>query len=160
MSVADDGRLELKGSMRKGVSVPFSSKATAGATTDGRLQLHVESFKALGVPAKGLLKIFGLELDDLVSLKNRRDVVINDNDIVIAPGEALPPPTIRGHLARVAVVGDGLELSFANKGPAPARLGAARSVGAQLRLLRRWRRPVRQAVDEPCRPAAHRPRPP
>ena len=122
VSVADNGRLELKGSMRKGVSVPFSSKATAGATTDGRLQLHVESFKALGVPAKGLLKIFGLELDDLVSLKNRRDVVINDNDIVIAPGEALPPPTIRGHLARVAVVGDGLELSFAHQGPAPARL--------------------------------------
>lgn len=122
VSVADDGRLELKGHMRKGVSVPFSSKATAAATTDGRLKLHVESFKALGIPAKGLLKIFGLELDDLVSLKSRRDVVIDDNDIVIAPGEALPPPTIRGHLARVSVIGDGLELLFASNGPAPAKL--------------------------------------
>ena len=122
VSVSDEGRLELKGRLRKGVHVPFSSKATAAATSDGRLQLHVESFKALGVPAKGLLKIFGLELDDVVSLTNRRDVVINDNDIVIAPGEALPPPTIRGHLARVAIIGDGLELSFTNRGPAPARL--------------------------------------
>lgn len=119
---ADDGQLELKGQLRKGVHVPFSSKASVSPTRDGRLQFHVESLKALGVPAKGLLKVFGLELEDVVSLKSRREVVIEDNDIVIAPGQALPPPTIRGHLDRVAVVGDGLELLFANKGPVPARL--------------------------------------
>ena len=55
-----------------------------------------ESMKALGIPAKGLLELFGLKLDDLVSLKNRRGVDVTADDILIAPGQVLPPPEIRG----------------------------------------------------------------
>lgn len=119
----DDGRLEVKGRLHKGIAVPFSSKVSASATADGRLRLHVESFKALGVPATGLLEVFGLELDDLVALERRRDVAIADNDIVIAPGEALPPPEIRGRLSRVTLVGPRLVQTFGRAdGRRPAAL--------------------------------------
>ena len=54
--VTNDGRrLEMKGTLHKGVDVPFSAKATLSATPDGRMQLHVDSMKAIGIPAKGLL---------------------------------------------------------------------------------------------------------
>ena len=156
VSVADEGRLELKGRLRKGVSVPFSSKATPAATTDGRLQLHVESFKALGVPAKGLLKIFGLELDDLVSLKNSRDIVINDNDIVIAPARRFR----RRRFADTWLVSRSSATAWSCRSQTRdrhlRRLVPPDPFGTQLRLLRRRRRPVRQADDEPGRSAAHR----
>jgi len=122
VEVADDGRLQIKGSLHKGIDMPFSSKARVAASDDGRLRLHVESFKAIGVPAKGLLGLFGLELDDLVALKRSRDITIEENDIVISPGEALPPPEIRGHLSRVMVAGGKLVQTFASPGRRRASL--------------------------------------
>jgi len=113
---APDGRLQLKGKLHKGLTVPFSSTLTASVTDEGRMRLHVESLKAAGVPAKGVLHVLGLELDDLVHLKNRHDVTIDGNDIVMAPGEALPPPEIRGRLSKVMVNDRGLALTFSSAG--------------------------------------------
>lgn len=116
-------RLVIKGKLHKGVDIPFSTKATVGVTADGNLQLHSESMKAAGIPAKGLMKLFGLELDDVVDLKRRRGVEVRDNDIVIAPGQVLPPPEIRGRLVRAAIAGDRLVQTFGGSAPAGRRLG-------------------------------------
>jgi hypothetical protein len=115
----------MKGKLHKGVTVPFSMKASVSATEDGRMRLHVESLKAIGVPAKGLLGVFGLKLDDLVDLKKRRDVTVEDNDIYVAPGQALPPPEIRGRLAKAAtdIARHAIVLTYAPAdGRAPAKL--------------------------------------
>ena len=104
----EEGRLKMKGKLRKGVDVPFSTTASVSTTEDGRLRLHAESLKALGVPAKGLLDLFGLKLDDVVNIKKRRGVEVQDNDIIIAAGQVLPPPEIVGRLAKVTVTGNSL----------------------------------------------------
>lgn len=126
---AADGRLEMKGKLHKGLTVPFSSKASVSTTDDGSMRVHVESMKAVGVPVGGLMDLLGLKLDDLVSLKNRHGVDVHDDDIVIAPGQVLPPPEIRGRLARVAVERDRLVLSYAagGKPPVPLTLPAPRA---------------------------------
>ena len=111
-----EGRLRFKGKLHKGLTVPFSATMTAAVTGDGRMRLHVESMKAAGVPAKGVLHVLGFQLDDLVDLKNRHDVTVDGDDIVIAPGEALPPPTINGRLSRVSVQGQQLALNFSSPG--------------------------------------------
>jgi len=121
-------RLELKGKLHKGIDVAFSSKASVSATHDGRMRLHVESMKALGIPTKGLMDVFGLELDSLVRLREGRGVTVEDNDIYVAPGDALPPPAIRGHLRRVLIAGGRLVQTFAAPGrrrPAALRPPAA-----------------------------------
>jgi len=109
---ADGGRLKMKGKLHKGVDVPFSTTASVTTTGDGRLRLHTESMKALGVPAKGLLDLFGLKLDDVMDIRNRRGVDIQDDDIVIAAGQVLPPPEITGRLSRVSVSGGKLVQVF------------------------------------------------
>ena len=116
-------RLELKGKLHKGVDVPFSTIASVSATADGRMRLHTESLKALGIPAKGLLGLFGLELDDVMSIKERRGVDVQDNDIIISAGQVLPPPRITGRVTRVEVRGNTLVQTFedASRGT-PARL--------------------------------------
>jgi hypothetical protein len=109
---ADGPRLKMKGKLHKGVDVPFSTTASVATTPDGRLRLHTESMKALGIPAKGLLDLFGLKLDDVMDIKKRRGVDVQDNDIVIAAGQVLPPPEIVGRLTRVAVEGNRLVQVF------------------------------------------------
>jgi hypothetical protein len=130
-TVDRDGRLRLKGKLHKGLTVPFSTRMTATVTDDGRMRLHLESMKAAGVPAKGVLHVLGLELDDLVDLKNRHDVTIEGDDIVIAPGEALPPPAIHGHLSRVAVRDQQLALTFSSPGANRASGGSRPGAGAR-----------------------------
>jgi hypothetical protein len=123
ISALPDGRLEQKGRLRKGIDLPFTMKAEVGTTPDGRLRLRLDSMKTLGVPAKGLMDLLDLELDSFVQLKNRRGIVINDNDIEISPGQVLPPPEIRGYLARAAVANGRLVQSFSSgAGPRPAKL--------------------------------------
>ncbi len=116
-------RLKLKGKLRKGVDVPFSTTASVSATADGRMRLHTESLKALGIPAKGLLDLFGLELDDVMAIRERRGVDVQDNDIIISAGEVLPPPRIVGRVTRVAVRGNTLVQTFEDASHGrPARL--------------------------------------
>lgn len=108
----EEGRLKMKGKLRKGVEVPFSTTASVSTTEDGRLRLHAESLKALGVPAKGLLDLFGLKLDNVMDIKKRRGVEVQDNDIIIAAGQILPPPEIIGRLAKVSIAGNTLVQVF------------------------------------------------
>jgi hypothetical protein len=120
-------RLVMNGKLRKGVAVPISATTSVSATPEGLLRLHVESMKALGVPAKGLLNLFGLEVDDVMDIKKRRGVDVQENDILIAAGEVLPPPEIKGRLARVEVRGDRLLQIFedgSQQRPVPLTLPA------------------------------------
>jgi hypothetical protein len=107
----DEGQLKLKAKLHKGVTVPISMKADVVATPDGRMQLKTQQVSAVSVPAKKLMSLFGLELDDVVSLK-RRGIEVQDNDIIIAPGLVLPPPEIQGRLSRVAIVDGRLQQTF------------------------------------------------
>jgi hypothetical protein len=116
-----DGRLEQKGKLHKGINVPVTMVAAVATTPDGNLQLHIESMKAAGVPTKGLMDLFGLKLESVVDLKARRGIAIEGNDIVIAPGQVLPPPEIQGRLSRVEVRGNRLFQTIED-GPKPATL--------------------------------------
>lgn len=123
LKVAVDGeRLKMSGKLHKGIDLPFSTKASVKASQDGRLQFHTESMKALGIPAKGMLDLFGLKLDDLVNLKNQRGIAIDGDDILIAPGQALPPPEIRGRVAKVSLDGGRLVQVLDDGGAKPKRL--------------------------------------
>ena len=101
-----DGKLKQEGKMRKGVWLPFSMKATVATTPDGRLRLHTESVSALGIPTTKLLDLLGLTLADLMTVEKQRGVEIKDDDVIISPGRALPPPQIQGHLS-LAEIGNG-----------------------------------------------------
>jgi hypothetical protein len=104
----DGSRLKLRDKLRKGISVPFSTTMSVSTTSDGQIRLQVESMKAVGVPAKGLLDLFGLALDDVMDIKKRRGVDVQDNSVIIAAGQVLPPPEMVGRLTRVAIQGNRL----------------------------------------------------
>ena len=113
MSV-DEGRLKQKGKMKKGVWLPFSMKASVSATADGRMQLHTESVKALGIPATKLLDLFDLTLDKLLTIEKGHGMEVKDDDVIISPGRIVPPPELQGRLSKVEVVGQTLHQVFSS----------------------------------------------
>ena len=126
LSVDDKGRLEQKGRIHKGVTLPFSMKAAVGASPDGRMRLDAQSIKVAGMPAKGLLDFIGVSLEDMVKLREERGVEVEGDSLLIAPGRVLPPPEMRGQVTNVSVTGNVLVQRF---GPAarPAPIAPADS---------------------------------
>jgi hypothetical protein len=109
-SKVKDGKLEQKGKLDKGVHIPFKVKGDLSVTDDGRIRFHGKSTKAVGIPVKPLMKLFGIEMDDMVKVKPGRGVEVVDNDFIIDPSLILPPPRILGRVTAVSLEGDELVL--------------------------------------------------
>ena len=60
----EDGQLVQSGVLKKGVSVPFTLRATVAVAPDGRLRMHPTSLKAAGFLSKRVLDFFGLDLEN------------------------------------------------------------------------------------------------
>jgi len=108
MKVEIDGaELRQTGTLRKGVSVPFTMRASLDVTPDGKLRLHPTSMKAAGIIPKGVLDFFGLHLKSLLKVGPESPMQVSGDDLLLDPERALPPPRIRGKLTR-AWIADGL----------------------------------------------------
>jgi hypothetical protein len=103
----DGAELKQTGTLRKGVSVPFTMRASLDVTPDGRLRLHPTSMKAAGIIPKGVLDFFGLHLKSLLKVGSESPMQVSGDDLLLDPARALPPPRIRGKLTR-AWIADGL----------------------------------------------------
>jgi hypothetical protein len=102
----ENGQLKQKGTLHKGVAVPFTILAEVMATSDGRIRLHPTSIKAVGVPASGLMKIFSLELDNLIESNRARGFEIEGNDVLLLPDRLIPEPRFTGRLTSIRIEGD------------------------------------------------------
>ena len=112
-----DGKLEQKGKLGTGISVPFSMKADV-APRDGRIQVHPEKLHVLGIPAARFMKFIGTDLSDVVQLKPGRGVEVRENDLLLEPSQMLKAPQIRGRVTMARIDGDRLRLVLGSGGPA------------------------------------------
>jgi hypothetical protein len=108
----DGGLVKQTGKLRQGVQVPFSIRSRLEATRDGRIRLSPVSVKAAGIPVSGIMKLFDVELEELLEVAPGFGVQADDNEVLLSPGRILPPPEIRGPLAAVAVRGKRLVQVF------------------------------------------------
>jgi hypothetical protein len=113
----DKGRLKQKGTLHKGVAVPFTVTAELSATGDGRIRLHPVDVKTAGIPSEGLMKLFGLELDDLIKSNRARGFEIRDDDFFLAPDHLIPEPAVQGRLTAARIEGDRIVEVFGKPGP-------------------------------------------
>ena len=108
----EGGYLKQSGTLHKGVPIPFSMLAEISATSDGRVRLHPVKTKAAGIPSDGLMKAFGLELDDLVKSNRAHGIEIADDDLLLSPDRLLPAPALKGHLTTIRIEGDRIVQEF------------------------------------------------
>ena len=75
-----------------------------GATSDGRIRLHPQSVKAVGMPIGGLMGALHLELDDLVSSNRARGFEARTTTFC-HPGSAAAGSETLGRLTRIRIGG-------------------------------------------------------
>jgi hypothetical protein len=119
---ADGPRLKLKGTVHKGLDLPFTMVADPSVDPDGALRLRAHSIKALGIPAKGLLSFFGVELENLVNVGGRAGMRVEEDTVIIAPAALVPPPRIEGHLQAIRVEPTRVVQTFGPGGLPPLKL--------------------------------------
>jgi hypothetical protein len=114
---AHDGKLRQKGTLHKGVDVPFEMDGELSALPDGRLRVHPTAIKVAGIPAKRLLDALGLELVKVIQVRADRGVAIAGDDLLLDPNRLLPPPTISGKVGAARLEGDRIVLDFVGAAP-------------------------------------------
>jgi hypothetical protein len=108
----DKDRLKIKGKLHNKGDISFETESTLSVTSDGRIRLHAEKIKALHVPAKGLMDLFGIEMADLIKTGKVEGVTAEKDDLILDPSRALPPPHIAGRVAQVRLEGNNIVQVF------------------------------------------------
>jgi hypothetical protein len=121
----EEGLVKQKGVLDKKIDLPFSAKGSVEATPDGKVRVHSKSIRSLGLPVKPLMKVLGIEMDDLLEVEPGHGLTVDDNDLIMDPGKMLPPPRLRGRVTAARVEGDEVVQTF-GKG-APGRLSGVTS---------------------------------
>jgi hypothetical protein len=114
---AEKGRIKQKGTMHRGVDLPFEVNGHLDTTTDGQVRFHADKISSAHIPVKGLLHLFGEDLSKLVKLKEDRGITIEGDDILMDVDRLIPPPRIAGKVTNVRVEGDRIVQTFGS-GPA------------------------------------------
>jgi hypothetical protein len=101
----DKDRLKVKGKLHQKGDVAFETEGQLSATADGKIRLHAEKIRALHLPVKGLMDLFGLDIADLIKTGKVRGVQVEKDDLIFDPGEVFPPPKIFGKITDIHLEG-------------------------------------------------------
>jgi hypothetical protein len=108
----DKGRLKVKGKLHNKGDISFETESSLSVTSDGKIRMHAEKIKALHLPAKGLMDLFGIEIADLIKTGKVQGVTAEKDDLILDPSQALPPPHIAGRIAQVRLEGNNIVQVF------------------------------------------------
>ena len=117
-----DDRLIIKGKLHSKKDLAFESAGEITVNSDGRLRLHTDSVKAMHLPVKKVMDLFGIELANVINTAKVPGMDTDKNDLLIDLSQLLPPPHILGKIAsaRLAnnqitvIYGDGASSLAAN----------------------------------------------
>jgi hypothetical protein len=119
----ENGRIKQEGTIRKGPGIHFETIGDMSPTPDGKIRIHPTKTRAAHLPVKGLMKLFGVDMADLINAKHTRGITVDDNDIILDASQALPPPKMRGRITSVRIEGDDILQTFGTLKPAAAPKG-------------------------------------
>jgi len=117
----DGDRLIQKGTIHKGIDLPFEIQGSLSATEDGNIRVHADKIKSAHIPVKGLLHFLGEDLSKLINQNAGRGMKIEGDDIILTLRTLTPPPHLEGRVTRVSIVG-GKIVQFFDSGRHPAAL--------------------------------------
>ena len=117
-----DGQLKMNGRLHDKGDIPFEAQGVLSPTPDGRVRLQSEKIKALHVPMKGLMDVFGIAVDDMIKSGKVPGVQAEGNDLILDLEQILPAPHIDGKVTAVRIENHSIIQTFGGTGAAPAKL--------------------------------------
>jgi hypothetical protein len=111
----ENGRLKIKGKLHDVGTIPFETESTLSPTDDGKLLLRTGKVKALHVPVKGIMNLFGVEIADLIKNGKLPGVEARGDDLVLDPSLVFPAPHMEGRVSATRIEGNAIVLTFGDK---------------------------------------------
>ena len=108
----ENGSVVQRGTLHKGVAIPFQMWSVPAMQPDGRLKLHPDKLRILGVNGLSLMHALGLHLDNMMNLSKARGVTVKGDDLYLDPLAIIPNPVVDGKLKSVRVEGPYLVQEF------------------------------------------------
>jgi hypothetical protein len=105
-------RLKIKGKLHTKGDIAFETEGRLSATPDGKIRLHTEKIKALHLPVKGLMDLFGVDIADMIKSGKVHGVQAEKDDLILDPAEILPPPHISGKVTSVRLENEAIVQIF------------------------------------------------
>ncbi len=102
----EKGHLKVKGKLHDKGDIPFETEGILTPTADGKLRLHSEKIKAMHVPVKGLMGLFGIDLGGVIKEGKVPGVQAQEDDLILDLEQILPPPHIEGKVVSVRIEGE------------------------------------------------------
>ena len=99
----EKGQLVQKGTLHKGVDIPFEMWATPALASDGKLRLHPDKLHIFSVNGLTLMHALGLHLAKLMDLRRAHGVTVAGDDLFVDALQLIPPPMVEGRLSAVRV---------------------------------------------------------
>jgi hypothetical protein len=117
----EKGRLKVKGKLHDKGDIPFETEGILTPTVDGKLRLHGEKIKAMHVPVKGLMGLFGIDLGGLIKEGKVPGVQAEEDDLILDLEQILPPPHIEGKVVSVRMEGEKIIQIFGGSDAKPVK---------------------------------------
>ncbi len=108
-------KIKQKGTLHKGIDVPFEVEGSLEPTPDGQIRFHTTGIRSAHVPVKGLMELLGIKMAKLINVNESRGVRIDKNDLILYPERIIPPPHIRGKVTAIRVEQDKIVQVFGGK---------------------------------------------
>jgi hypothetical protein len=115
------GHLIVKGKLHDKKGLPFETEGLLSPTLEGKLRLHNEKIKALGIPVKGLMDLFSVNFSALIKEGKVPGVSTEGNDMIFDLEQMLPPPHIEGIVLSVRMEGDDIIQEFGGADAKPVK---------------------------------------
>ena len=119
--VVEKGRVKVKGKLHDKGDIPFETDGILTPTADGKLRLHSEKIKAMHVPVKGLMSLFGIDLGGLIKEGKVPGVRAEEDDLILDLEQILPPPHIEGKVVSVRIEGEKIIQIFGGSDAKPVK---------------------------------------
>ena len=108
----EKGALKIKGKLHKKGDISFETEGQLSTTPDGKIRLHADKVKALHLPVKGLMDLFGIDIADLIKNGKVQGVQAEKDDLILDPGLILPPPRISGKVTAIHLEANNIVQTF------------------------------------------------
>ncbi len=115
------GHLKVKGKLHDKGDIPFETEGILIPTADGKIRLHSEKIKAMHLPVKGLMDLFGIDLSRLIEEGKVPGVEAQENDLILDLEQILPPPHIEGKVVSVRMEGEKIIQIFGGSDAKPGK---------------------------------------
>jgi hypothetical protein len=119
--IVEKGRLKVKGKLHDKGDIPFETEGILIPAADGKLRLHSEKIKAMHLPVKGLMGLFGIDLGGLIKGGKVPGVEAQEDDLILDLEQILPPPHIEGKVVSVRMEGDKIIQVFGGSDAKPVK---------------------------------------